>query len=157
MTHDFACSYWPDNWPSRRVKEKSLKREVGEYIYQNYVAMQSWSAKNLMRWIQWAIAQQRIVVIRDGANIAGITVYRTLRPTTETQIYGLEQDADGEIIYIDLTISTKGKSVLKTALAEILRRLGPKPLIAFNQYKYQDRLRVYRMSKFKEIVYGRRK
>lgn len=138
------------------MKTKSLKRRVAEFMLEHYWPATNFTCKNLMRWIQWAIAQQRIFVCMSGGNITGMTVVRpvSLRRMQNTRGYELETDPEGPVLYVDVLISTN-KQVWKTLLWPVICRYGY-PLIAWRELKYQERLRVYKMETFRRAIYGRR-
>ena len=101
------------------------------------------------------MADGRCFIAEENGKIVGLAVVRpmTLESAQETKPYELNMEPWGNVLFCDLLISTRGMAVWKTLLNPVLARFGEKPLIAWRELKYHDRLRVHKMSTFRKAVY----
>lgn len=133
-------------------------KSLGEFVRQHYTPAQVWPDKDLENWLEWALDNRFCVLAHDGPELVGLTIFRPLTEALANKILGPDDqyDEDGDIIYVDLTISTRGKASLQAMLFGILARLGNRPRIAFHILK-RDKLKVHALHTFKDVLFHRRK
>jgi len=70
-------------------------------------------------------------VVEDKDGIAGVALARCLKDGQEPKHY--EHTEDGENVFVDLTISSKGAKSLNCLLLLLWQRFGPRKRITFNR------------------------
>jgi len=100
-----------------------------EYIEESGVPESMWP--NLAEWYGWFEKQGMVGVVKDGEEIAGVALARCLKDGQEPKHY--EHTEDGENVFVDLTISSKGAKSLNCLLLLLWERFGPRKRITFNR------------------------
>jgi hypothetical protein len=131
--------------------------KLAAFVRRNYKPAQKWSDDSLKDWLQWASDNRFLGLVFDEGDLVGLSIFRPINEAISKHLLGPsdEHDEDGDTIYVDLAISTKGKQVIQAILFCILARLGNRAKIAFNQHKRSDRLRVHDLRKFKDFLFNR--
>jgi hypothetical protein len=100
-----------------------------EYIEQSGVPEGMWY--NLAEWFGWFEKQGMVGIVRDGDEIAGVALARCVKDGQKPNHY--VHSEDGENVFVDLTISSKGAKSLRCLLLLLAERFGPRKRIIFNR------------------------
>ena len=100
-----------------------------EYIEQSSVPEAMWP--NLAQWFGWFERQGMVGIVRDKDGIAGVALARCIKDGQEPNHY--VHSEDGESVFVDLTISSKGAKSLGCLLLLLAERFGPRKRITFNR------------------------
>jgi len=100
-----------------------------EYIEKSGVPEGMWH--NLPEWFGWFERQDMVGIVRDGDEIAGVALARCVKDGQKPNHY--VHSEDGENVFVDLTISSKGAKSLRCLLLLLLERFGPRKRITFNR------------------------
>ena len=100
-----------------------------EYIEQSGVPEAMWP--NLEAWYGWFEKQGMVGIVRDEDGIAGVALARCVKDGQEPKHY--VHSEDGENVFVDLTISSKGAKSLRCLLLLLWQRFGPRKRITFNR------------------------
>jgi len=100
-----------------------------EYIEKSGVPEGMW--QNLAAWFGWFEKQDMVGIVRDGDEIVGVALARCIKDGQEPNHY--VHSEDGENVFVDLTISSKGAKSLRCLLLLLLERFGPRKRITFNR------------------------
>jgi hypothetical protein len=100
-----------------------------EYIEQSSVPEAMWP--NLAEWFGWFEKQGMVGVVEDRDGIAGVALARCIKDGQEPNHY--VHSEDGENVFVDLTISSKGAKSLRCLLLLLWQRFGPRKRITFNR------------------------
>jgi len=100
-----------------------------EYIEKSGVPEGMW--QNLAAWFGWFEKQDMVGIVRDGDEIVGVALARCIKDGQKPDHY--VHSEDGENVFVDLTISSKGAKSLKCLLLLLLERFGPRKRITFNR------------------------
>ena len=100
-----------------------------EYIEASGVPEGMWH--NLADWFTWFEGQGLVGIVRDSDGIAGIALARCLKDGEKPDHY--VHSEDGENVFVDLTISSKGAISLRCLLVLLLERFGIRKRITFNR------------------------
>jgi len=100
-----------------------------EYIEQSGVPESMWP--NLEAWYGWFEKQGMVGIVKDGDNIAGVALARCIKDGQKPDHY--VHSEDGENVFVDLTISSKGAKSLRCLLLLLWERFGPRKRITFNR------------------------
>ena len=100
-----------------------------EYIEQSSVPESMWP--NLAQWFGWFERQGMVGIVRDKDGIAGVALARCIKDGQEPNHY--VHSEDGENVFVDLTISSKGAKSLGCLLLLLAERFGPRKRITFNR------------------------
>jgi len=100
-----------------------------EYIEESGVPESMWP--NLAQWYGWFEKQGMVGIVRDGDEIAGVALARCIKDGQKPDHY--VHSEDGEDVFVDLTISSKGAKSLRCLLLLLLERFGPRRRITFNR------------------------
>jgi hypothetical protein len=135
------------------MDEDARQDEIQEFVLDNYPPAHQSSPEKVGNWTGWA-AHHGFLFLGydkegdDGKLVAlGIARPLSLKRTIE-EITDTDFDRDGEVVYVDLTISTTGKSGMQAIMLAILNRMGDKPLLAFKRLKTQNKYNIYRLRDF---------
>jgi hypothetical protein len=112
-----------------------------QYIEESGVPESMWH--NLSDWFRWFEVQGLVGIVRDNENIAGIALARCLKDGEKPNHYVHSEDGDN--VFVDLTISSKGAISLRCLLLLLLERFGIRKTITFNR---SGRPRSYDFMKF---------
>jgi len=106
-----------------------------EYIEQSGVPESMWP--NLEAWYGWFEKQGMVGVVKDGDEIAGVALARCIKDGQKPDHY--VHSEEGENVFVDLTISSKGAKSLRCLLLLLAERFGPRKRITFNRSgKHKD-------------------
>jgi hypothetical protein len=100
-----------------------------EYIEQSNVPEAVWP--NLAEWFGWFERQGMVGIVRDKDGIAGVALARCIKDGQQPNHY--VHSEDGENVFVDLTISSKGAKSLGCLLLLLAERFGPRKRITFNR------------------------
>ena len=100
-----------------------------EYIEQSSVPEAMWP--NLAEWFGWFEKQGMVGIVRDKDGIAGVALARCINDGQEPNHY--VHSENGENVFVDLTISSKGAKSLRCLLLLLVERFGPRKRIIFNR------------------------
>jgi hypothetical protein len=100
-----------------------------EYIEQSGVPEGMWN--NLAEWFGWFEKQGMVGIVRDKDGIAGVALARCINDGQEPNHY--VHSENGENVFVDLTISSKGAKSLRCLLLLLVERFGPRKRIIFNR------------------------
>ena len=100
-----------------------------EYIEDSGVPESMWP--NLAQWYGWFEKQDMVGIVKDGEEIAGVALARCLKDGQKPDHY--VHSEDGEDVFVDLTISSKGAKSLRCLLLLLWERFGPRRRITFNR------------------------
>jgi len=100
-----------------------------EYIELSGVPEGMWH--NLSDWFNWFEKQGLVGIVRDSDEIVGVALARCLRDGEKPDHYVHHEDGDN--IFVDLTISSKGAISLRCLLSLLLERFGIRKSITFNR------------------------
>ena len=100
-----------------------------EYIEQSSVPEAMWP--NLAQWFGWFERRGMVGIVRDKDGIAGVALARCIQDGQEPNHY--VHSEDGENVFVDLTISSKGAKSLGCLLLLLAERFGPRKRITFNR------------------------
>lgn len=115
-----------------------------EYIEASGVPESRWTT--FRQWYDWHADRGLVGVAKDGDEITGVAVARTVDGTQKPDHY--EYNPDGDTIFVDLTVcsldgisSKRSFMAMKTLLSILWDRFGPRKRITFNRngaYKEYD-------------------
>ena len=100
-----------------------------EYIEDSGVPESMWP--NLAQWYGWFEKQDMVGIVKDGEEIAGVALARCIKDGQKPDHY--VHSEDGEDVFVDLTISSKGAKSLRCLLLLLWERFGPRRRITFNR------------------------
>jgi len=100
-----------------------------EYIEQSGVPEAMWP--NLSDWFNWFERQGMVGIVEDSNGIAGVALARCLKEGQKPDHYVHSEDGDN--VFVDLTISSKGAISLRCLLLLLWERFGPRKRITFNR------------------------
>ena len=100
-----------------------------EYIEESGVPESMWP--NLAQWYGWFEKQGMVGIVKDGEEIAGVALARCIKDGQKADHY--VHSEDGEDVFVDLTISSKGAKSLRCLLLLLWERFGPRRRITFNR------------------------
>ena len=100
-----------------------------EYIEESGVPEAMWP--NLAQWYGWFEKQDMVGIVKDGEEIAGVALARCIKDGQKPDHY--VHSEDGEDVFVDLTISSKGAKSLRCLLLLLWERFGPRKRITFNR------------------------
>jgi len=100
-----------------------------EYIEESGVPEAMWP--NLAEWFGWFEKQGMVGIVRDEEGIAGVALARCIKDGQKPDHY--VHSEEGENVFVDLTISSKGAKSLKCLLLLLAERFGPRKRITFNR------------------------
>jgi hypothetical protein len=100
-----------------------------EYIEKSGVPEGMWD--NLAEWFKWFEKQGMVGIVRDSNGIAGVALARCVKDGQKPDHY--VHSEDGENVFVDLTISSRGAKSLRCLLLLLLERFGPRKRITFNR------------------------
>jgi len=100
-----------------------------EYIEESGVPEAMWP--NLAQWYGWFEKQGMVGIVRDEDEIAGVALARCIKDGQKPDHY--VHSEDGEDVFVDLTISSKGAKSLRCLLLLLWERFGPRRRITFNR------------------------
>jgi hypothetical protein len=112
-----------------------------EYIEASGVPEGMWH--NLADWFNWFEMRGLVGIVRDSSGIAGIALARCIKDGEKPDHYIHSEDGDN--IFVDLTISSKGAISLRCLLGLLLERFGIRKSITFNR---SGKPRTYDFMKF---------
>ena len=100
-----------------------------EYIEASGVPEGMWH--NLADWFNWFEMQGLVGIVKDGDEIAGLALARCLDDGQKPDHYVHSENGDN--IFVDLTISSKGAISLRCLLLLLWERFGMRKRITFNR------------------------
>jgi hypothetical protein len=112
-----------------------------EYIEASGVPEGMWH--NLSDWFNWFEKQGLVGIVRDSDGIAAIALARCIKDGEKPDHYVHSEDGDN--VFVDLTISSKGAISLRCLLGLLLERFGIRKSITFNR---SGKPRTYDFMKF---------
>lgn len=137
----------------------SRNAEIAEFILDNYPPACVWEPKTADDWASWAADNGFLFLCYDmpgdQGKLVGLTIARPLsiRRNIE-QVNDTDFDQDGEVVYVDLTISIAGKRTLKAMMAAIMQKWGNKQLLVMKRLKTQTKFHCYRLGEFSNKLLG---
>ena len=117
-----------------------------EYIEASGVPEGMWH--NLADWFNWFERQGLVGIVEDSGNIAGVALARCLHDGEKATHYVHHEDGDN--VFVDLTISSKGAISLRCLLLLLWERFGIRKRITFNRsgkYRSYDYMTFMRKAK----------
>ena len=141
------------------MTEAERNEEIREYVLDNYSVASTWEPENVKNWCAWAAENGFLFLCYDipgdQGKLVGLCIARPLSiARISGEIADTDYDLDGEIIYVDLTISTAGKQPMRAMMQAILQKMGGKQIIAFKRLKTQARFNIYRLGDFARKLLG---
>jgi len=119
---------------------------VIEYIETSGAPEGKWH--NLSGWFNWFERQGLVGIVTDSAGIAGVALARCLNDGEKPTHYVHHEDGDN--VFVDLTISSKGAISLRCLLLLLWERFGIRKRITFNRsgkYRSYDYMRFMRKAR----------
>jgi hypothetical protein len=114
---------------SRHNPDPANNMTAIEYIEQSGVPEAMWP--NLAEWFGWFEKQGMVGVVEDKDGIAGVALARCIKDGQKADHY--VHSEDGQNVFVDLTISSKGAKSLRCLLLLLWERFGPRKRITFNR------------------------
>jgi hypothetical protein len=106
-----------------------------EYIEASGAPEGKWH--NLAGWFNWFEKQGLVGIVTDSDGIAGVALARCLNDGENPGHYVHHEDGDN--VFVDLTISSKGAISLRCLLLLLWERFGIRKRITFNRFgKYRS-------------------
>jgi len=100
-----------------------------EYIEASGVPEGMWH--NLSDWFNWFEKQGMVGIVEDSNGIAGVALARCLKEGQKPDHYIHSEDGDN--VFVDLTVSSKGAISLRCLLLLLWERFGIRKRITFNR------------------------
>lgn len=128
--------------------------ERAEFVQKHYPISRTWETHRLEDWLQWAALNKFLATAYDDKELVGLCIFRPLASDKADSYTRPDDqfDENGDVIFIDLTISTRGKPVLQALFFAIMARLGNRQSIAFQIHKRGAELKVHRLSTFRQYL-----
>lgn len=132
------------------MTETDRNEEIREFVLDNYAPAHQWQPKIAEDWTAWAAENGFLFLCySEDDKLVGLCIARPLSLKRNLkEITDTDFDSDGELVYVDVTISTSGKQAMQAMMVGILNRMGDKQLIAFKRLRTQDKYNIYRLADF---------
>jgi hypothetical protein len=139
--------------------ETERDEEINTFILDHYPTAKEWKPEYVSDWAAWTAELGFLHLCYDKpgdeGKLVGICIARPLSITRSRDGFGvLDFDTDGEVLFVDLLVSTAGRIGMKAIMLVLLQRFGDRSLIAFKRLKTQDKFNVYRLKDFARKILG---
>lgn len=142
---------------------KSEPNELVQLVLDHYEPAKAWGVKAVENWINWAFDHGFLFQCYDkpGGKLVGLTIVRPLSLTRIARdgvnIKDHEFDMDGEVLYVDITISSAGKEAMRAMMTSIMERMHDKSVIVFQRRQTEGKFNVYPLGEFAtKLITGKR-